>query len=172
VTSHSLPLFDLSGLAHRLTDDLRKSRSVAPSTTNGHGNGNKPADRYGRPRVAALRLQRSFLSAEQHAKPMSTEKARAIPTVTTTTMTMASNQSTTTNMHSPCSAPLICRMSQPTAKRLTVLQIGPKANKTTSQTSATRSHCSASNVRQPWTSARSTSAAIAGASSREYSIVR
>ena len=50
VTSHSLPLFDLSGVAHRLTDDLRKSRSVAPSTTNGNGatngNGKKPADHY------------------------------------------------------------------------------------------------------------------------------
>jgi RND superfamily putative drug exporter len=45
VASHSLPLFDLSGLAHGLTDDLRKSRLVAPSTTNGHGNGNKPAAR-------------------------------------------------------------------------------------------------------------------------------
>ena len=52
VTSHSLPLFDLSGVAHRLTDDPRKSRSVAPSTTDGNGatsgngNGKKPADRY------------------------------------------------------------------------------------------------------------------------------
>jgi len=47
VTSHSLPLFDLSGVAHRLTDDLRKSRSVAPSTNGAtNGNGNKPADRY------------------------------------------------------------------------------------------------------------------------------
>jgi RND superfamily putative drug exporter len=54
VTSHSLPLFDLSGVAHRLTDDIRKSRSVAPSTTNGNGvtnghtngTGKKPADHY------------------------------------------------------------------------------------------------------------------------------
>ena len=46
VTSHSLPLFDLSGLEHRLTDDLRKSRSVAPSTTKGHADGTKSADRY------------------------------------------------------------------------------------------------------------------------------
>jgi putative drug exporter of the RND superfamily len=43
LSGHALPLFDLTGLAHRLTDDLRKSTSDSPPISNG---GEKPKDRY------------------------------------------------------------------------------------------------------------------------------
>jgi len=44
LSHHALPLFDLNGPVHRLTDDLRKSKVVPRTNSNGHGN--KPTDRY------------------------------------------------------------------------------------------------------------------------------
>jgi RND superfamily putative drug exporter len=42
---HALPLFDLSGVSHALSNDVSES-ALGSSTTNGNGNGKKNGDRY------------------------------------------------------------------------------------------------------------------------------
>ena len=161
VTSHSLPLFDLSGVAHRLTDDLRKSRSVAPSTTNGNGatNGNgkeKPADHYlghslplfGSD-VLSYRLTKTPTSVHPKSAGRSNGDDHPNGDDGGGVGELSSSQSTTTtSTHSPCSAALACRMSRPTAmaKPLTASRIRPRTNPKTILTLATRSRCSAPNT--------------------------
>ncbi len=167
VTSHSLPLFDLSGVAHRLTDDLRKSRSVAPSTTNGNGatngngNGKKPADHYlghslplfGSD-VLSYRLTKkpTIVHGKSAVHPKSTGRSNGDDHPNGDEGSVSSSQSTTTktstSTHSPCSAALACRVSRPTAmaKPLTASRIRSRTNSKTILTSANRSRCSAPNA--------------------------